>query len=102
MARRRVLALAGLTALGCLLSTGSTAAQSGPTARHTFTNHHIFCWPIDTETVPVAPSFQTKIIIITINITIFNQGPGGGIHINPVGTGAAAIFIIANHNTINC
>jgi hypothetical protein len=31
MARRRVLALAGLTALGCLLSTGSTAAQTGPT-----------------------------------------------------------------------
>ena len=49
--------------------------EAGATPGYTFADHYVFSGTVYPQAIPITTGLQTKVIIITINITVFNQYP---------------------------
>jgi hypothetical protein len=85
-------------------ATGGFAAAGNKAATGTgnaIADYYIFGRAVDSQTIGIATGFQAEIVVIAINIAIFDKNKRRRVNINPVGAWAITTDIIKDNQTVN-
>ena len=78
----------------------ATGDEACAFAGYTVAYYYIFRGEIDTQSVCVASRFDTNIIIIAIDVAVFNQNISGRVDVDTIRTGAVSSQVIINDQSV--
>ena len=75
--------------------------QAAAFARDAVADDNVFAGPVDTQAVPIASGLEAEVVVVAVDVTVFDQHVAGRVDVHAVGAGAVAIDVVADDQTVD-